>query len=165
VSGVKLVLPGRRNRTLASGGLVPIVVGTLFLVVVSAAAAAAFETRTVSSFWRGMWWAVSLITTVGFIGEPPETWPGEVLSAVLMVVGFLLLAVVSASLAALFVHEEERPWEESQSSSAESLTAGLARLEQRLTAIEAQLERLREDVPDGSMPLPPAVDQGAGRRS
>jgi ion channel len=165
VSGVKLVLPGRRNRTLASGGLVPIVVGTLFLVVVSAAAAAAFETRTVSSFWRGMWWAVSLITTVGFIGEPPETWPGEVLSAVLMVVGFLLLAVVSASLAALFVHEEERPWEESQSSSAESLTAGLARLEQRLTAIEAQLERLGEDVPDGSMPLPPAVDQRAGRRS
>lgn len=155
---MKLVLPGRRSRTLASGGLVPIVVGAVFLVVVSAAAAAAFETRTVSSFWRGMWWAVSLITTVGFIGEPPETWPGEVLSAVLMVVGFLLLAVVSASLAALFVHEEERPWEVRERSSAESLTTGLAHLEQRLTAIEAQLARLGEGSTGESLTGPPTAD-------
>lgn len=158
MAGVKLVLPGRRSRTLASGGLVPIVVGALFVVVASAAAAAAFETRTVSSFWRGLWWAVSLITTVGFIGEPPETWPGEVRSAVLMVIGFLLLALVSATLAALFVHEEEQPREERERSSAESLTAGLALLEQRLTAIEAQLAQFREGGSGESVTVPPTVD-------
>jgi voltage-gated potassium channel Kch len=117
------------------------------VVITSAAAAAAIETRTVSSFGRGLWWAVSLITTVGFIGEPPETRAGELLSAALMVIGFMLLALVSASLAALFVREDERPWEERERSSDEALTASLAALDQRLTAIEEHLAGLRTGAP------------------
>ena len=156
--GVKLVLPGRRGRTLASGWLVPLVIGSVLVVVVSAAAAAAFETRTVSSFWRGVWWAVSLITTVGFIGEPPETRPGEILSAVLMVVGFLLLAVVSASLAALFVREEERPWEERERASAEAVAVALELLEQRLGSIEEKMARLGEVRSEEHAAVLPTVD-------
>jgi voltage-gated potassium channel len=145
---VRLVLPGRHGRTLASGWLVPLLLGTVLVVVISAAAAAAFETRTVTSFWRGIWWAVSLITTVGFIGEPPETRAGEVLSAGLMVLGFLLLAIVSASLAALFVREDERPWEERERSSDEALAASLSALDRRLTAIEQQLAQLGAGPPE-----------------
>ena len=120
-----------------------------------------------TSFWRGIWWAVSLITTVGFIGEPPETRAGEVLSAGLMVLGFLLLAIVSASLAALFVREDERPWEERERSSDEALAASLSALDRRLTAIEQQLARLRAGPPGrrapgrtGSRPRPGAADPG-----
>jgi hypothetical protein len=66
----------------------------------------------VSTYGRGVWWAISLVTTVGFVGQPPETTAGAVLSVCLMVLGVLLLAMVGASLAALFVMEEERPREE-----------------------------------------------------
>lgn len=170
VALVKLVLPGRPARTLASGWLVPLSLGAVLLVVLSAAASAAIETRTVTSFWRGVWWAVSLITTVGFIGEPPETRAGQVLSAALMVVGFLLLATVSASLAALFVREDERPWEERERHSDEELTAGLEALGRRLTAIEEQLARLgagppadpRADPSDPTTDGPPTGDTGPG---
>jgi len=102
-------MPGR-SRLRANRSLVwPALTGTLVIVVVAAGAAAAIETDTVSSYWRGLWWSISLITTVGFIGQPPRTDAGAALSVVLMVVGFLLLATVSASLAAFFVREEERP--------------------------------------------------------
>ncbi|KRE94214.1 hypothetical protein ASG76_12615 [Nocardioides sp. Soil774] len=117
----------------------PVIFSAVLLVVVSAAAAAAIETRTVDGFWRGLWWATSLITTVGFIGEPPETTAGALLSALLMVVGFLTLAMVSASLAALFVREEEMPLLEEESSREQQVLDALARIEQRLDALEARL--------------------------
>lgn len=116
------------------------VTGALVLVVVAAGAAAAIETDTVDSYWRGLWWAISLITTVGFIGSPPTTDAGAALSVFLMVVGFLLLAMVSASLAALFVREEEEPRDAREASSEAEILAAIRGLEARLAAIEARLD-------------------------
>lgn len=117
----------------------PAVLAAVVIVLVTAAASAAIETNTVRSYWRGLWWSVSLITTVGFVGEPPETVAGAVLSAVLMVLGFLLLAMVSASLAALFVREEEQPEDRRSEESDRAILAALGELERRLAAIEARL--------------------------
>ena len=125
---------------------------TVVIVFVAAAAAAAIETDTVTSYWRGLWWSISLITTVGFIGEPPRTDAGAALSVVLMLVGFLLLAMVSASLAALFVREEERPRDTREAANETSILAVLERLESRLADIEGQLGSTagdRSDAADG----------------
>ncbi|HEY0645994.1 MAG TPA: hypothetical protein VGD39_21455, partial [Nocardioides sp.] len=59
----------------------------------------------------------------------------------LMVLGFLLLAMVSASLAALFVREEELPLLEEESTKDQEMLDALHRLEQRLQAMEARLGR------------------------
>jgi voltage-gated potassium channel len=130
---------GRRRVRMASAWLVPALLSSVLVVVVSAAAAAAIETHTVSSFGRGLWWATGLVTTVGFIGEPPETNAGEILSALLMVFGFLLLAMVSASLAALFVRQEEQPFEDAETRTDQQILDRLALIEQRLASIENQL--------------------------
>ena len=119
--------------------LAPALLTGVVAVLVSGAAAAAFETSTVSSYWRGLWWAVSLITTVGFIGEAPETAAGAMLSAALMVLGFLVLALVSASLAALFVREEEEPHETREEAVEQELLDSLRSLHLRLDVIEAHL--------------------------
>ena len=129
----------RRRLALNASWLVPVLLTAVLAVVVSAAAAAAIETRTVTSFSRGLWWATSLITTVGFIGEPPETTLGAALSAVLMVLGFLLLAMVSASLAALFVREEERPRDDAERTAETAILDALHRVEERLAALEQRL--------------------------
>ncbi|WP_107772736.1 ion channel [Nocardioides sediminis] len=136
---MKHVVVGPRRLPISSAWLVPVLLVAVLLVVVSAAAATAIETRTVDSFGRGLWWATSLITTVGFIGEPPETTAGALLSALLMILGFLTLAMVSASLAALFVREEEMPLLEEESSRDQEILDLLGRLEQRLDAIETRL--------------------------
>jgi hypothetical protein len=117
----------------------PALLSAVVLILLSAGAAAAIETNTVSSYWSGLWWSISLITTVGFIGEPPETVPGAVLSAALMVLGFLLLAMVSASLAALFVREDEQPRDTRELAADRRILDALELLERRLASIEHHL--------------------------
>jgi voltage-gated potassium channel len=114
-------------------------VGSLGIVVVAAGAAAAFETDTVSSYWRGLFWAISLITTVGFVGEPPRTDQGTILAVALMVVGFVLLSMVSAYLAAMFVREDEGPHEAAEESTEQAILATLLRLESRVACLERAL--------------------------
>jgi hypothetical protein len=142
------LLVGRRRIPITSAWLVPVLLSSVLVLLVSAGAAAAIESKTVSSFGRGLWWATSLITTVGFIGEPPETTLGAVLSAVLMVMGFLLLAMVSASLAALFVRDEERPHDEAEEATNRLMIESLERIEQRLTDLEHALAA--PDPPDAT---------------
>ncbi len=133
----------------------PALLGAVVVVVVAAAAVAAIETRTVATYWQGLWWSLSLMTTVGFLGEPPDTELGALLSAFLMLFGFFLLAMVSAALAALFVREEEQPSNEREEEHAVAVSATLARLERRLADIEALL---------GSAALPDPVERPRGTK-
>lgn len=99
-----------------------------------------------TSFWRGIWWSISLITTVGFIGATPRTGAGAVLSVMLMILGFVLLAMVSAALASLFVEQEEKPRDVRSEELAEATLETLARLDARLAAIENQIAKVPQSV-------------------
>lgn len=112
--------------------------GAVFLLLAGSGAAAALESDTVGSFWRGLWWATSLMTTVGFVGRPPTTEAGAVLSAVLMVSGFLLLSLVSASLASIFVRDSEKTFERQVRVVDQELLDRLDDIAARLQAIEEQ---------------------------
>ena len=136
----------------------PSVLVSLLVVVVSAGAAAAIETDTVVSFWQGLWWSISLITTVGFVGAPPRSSGGAALSVVLMVVGFLLLAMVSASLAALFVREDDAPHEAAEQ-------AADTRLLEALLAVEVRLARLELALGGGSEAAVPEAAAGLARHA
>ncbi|MCV2393082.1 potassium channel family protein [Actinotalea sp. M2MS4P-6] len=118
----------------------PAVLTTTVVVVVSGGAIAAAETDTVESFWRGLWWSVSLVTTVGFLGSPPHSAAGAILSVVLMVLGFMLLAMVSAALASLFVRQDEQPREAAEREVDRAVLAALADVQERLSALEARIE-------------------------
>lgn len=144
---MKHLLVGRVRLPITSAWLLPAVLSALLVVIVAAAAAAAIETDTVGSFGRGLWWAISLITTVGFIGKPPLTTTGAVLSAALMIIGFLLLAMVSASLAALFVRVDEEGYEAREESLEREVLASLRRVEARLEALEARAESASQPGP------------------
>jgi len=109
------------------------------IVLVAAGAAAAIETDTVRSYLHGLWWSISLVTTTGFIGAPPRTDAGAALSVFLMVVGYLMLALVSASFAAVFVRDEERPRDAREELTEHAIVTSLTSLEARLTSLESQL--------------------------
>src|SRR5690349_20845107 len=79
-----------------------------FVVLVGAAGMAAVETDTTESYLDGVWWSISLITTVGFVGEPPHTLAGHLIATVTMLVGFGLLAFTTAVIASLLVREDEQ---------------------------------------------------------
>ena len=119
--------------------LVTYLVLAAFLVLLAGGGFAAFESRQVSSYWEGLWWALSLMTTVGFVGEAPESLMGRLLSSVLMVSGFALMALVTAAIASLFVHEEQAPEEEAEERFEAQALDLLGALAQRLDAIEAAM--------------------------
>ncbi len=125
------------------------------VLVLGAGAAAAFESDTVGSFWRGLWWAVSLMTTVGYVGGPPKTSQGAVISVVLMLTGFLLLSLVSAALASLFVREDEEPIERRELATERQLLETLGVILERLESLEAAVGTTRPDPRHDETSRPP----------
>ena len=79
------------------------------VVLAGGAGLAAFESDTTDSYWDGVWWSVSLMTTVGWSGEAPTTLAGHLIATATMLVGFVLLAFITASVASLLVREDEVP--------------------------------------------------------
>lgn len=98
---------------------------------------AALESDTVESFWEGAWWALSLMTTVGFVGHEPSTVAGRLLSSLLMVMGFALLALTTAAIASLFVREDEAPEERALRTFEASVLAELRDVRDRLERFES----------------------------
>lgn len=100
---------------------------------------AALETKNVSSYAEGVWWALSLMTTVGFVGESPETTGGRLLSAVLMLIGFGLLSVTTAVIASLFVREDEAPEERREHAFEQQALQRLDELGRQIDGLEQRL--------------------------
>ena len=126
-----------------------VVLGSLSgaLVLAGGGGFAALENHVVSSYWAGVWWALSLMTTVGFVGGTPQTPSGRLLSAGLMVAGFALMTVTTAAVASTLVREEEEPDLEAERDFAEATRELLTDVVARLDRIEKALgvERERDD--------------------
>lgn len=132
-SGSRLSVGGWRHRLPAF-----LLLGVL-VVLLAGAGFVALESDVVSTYWEGLWWALSLMTTVGFVGELPETTGGRILSAALMISGFALLTLTTAAIASLFVREEEMPAELTERAFEAVVLTRLDELATRLDAIERAL--------------------------
>lgn len=125
--------------------VLPGVIIAFTALLVGAGAAAAFESDTVDSYWEGLWWALGLMTTVGFVeGSPPASLGGAITSAVLMLAGFLLLSLISAGLASIFVREDEEPAEAREEALDAQVVERLAALEERIAALDDRLRRMHD---------------------
>lgn len=129
----ELLEGGRRRRDWAVGGIV----GGMTLLVAGAGAAAAVEDATVGSFGDGLMWAITLMTTAGFVDGPPSTTVGKVVAVVLMVAGFLLLSLASAVLAAAFVRDDSSEVDRVELGQADEILARLEDISARLAQLEA----------------------------
>lgn len=123
------------ERTVAT----PALIVALVCLLGGAGAAAAFESDTVGSFWGGLWWALCLMTTVGYVYGPPDTTTATVVSAALILVGFLLLSLLSATLAALFIRQDAEPAENRSSELEHEILHRLDEISRRVEALEHRL--------------------------
>jgi voltage-gated potassium channel len=119
--------------------VVIVVVGAV-VVLLAGGGFAAVESRQVNSYAEGVWWALSLMTTVGFVGEAPESTAGRVLSSILMVSGFGLMTLLTATIASLFVREDELPEELAEREFEKVALARLEELHRKIDALEQRLE-------------------------
>jgi voltage-gated potassium channel len=135
--------PGH-NRSVKSPSLErtvapPAIIVALACLLAGAGAAAAFESDTVGNFWGGLWWALCLMTTVGYVYGPPDTTAATIVSAVLIVVGFVLLSLLSATLAAVFIRRDEQPAEKVTADLEREILARLDEISRRVEALEKRL--------------------------
>jgi voltage-gated potassium channel len=124
-------------RTLFSpSGLRYVVVLVLLFVVVAGSAVARVDSEDVGSIWDGIWWALVTVTRVGYGDVVPKSVAGRIVAAVVMLVGIGFFALLTATVAATFVKQDERP---------DEMRAELREIGARLERIERALgERGRE---------------------
>lgn len=116
--------------------LINYLVAATAMLVLAGGAFAAFESRQVSSYVEGVWWALSLLSGSGFVGEAPTSVPGRMVAGVLMISGFALIALVTAAISSLFISEEEEPAEQAEDLFEAKALQMLSDLGMRLDAIE-----------------------------
>jgi voltage-gated potassium channel len=100
------------------------------VIVVGASFTLAFEHdqpgASINHFGDALWWAIVTCTTVGYGDHFPVTAGGQIIAVLLMILGIAALSVLTASIAALYVDQDEEP-------ELAELRAQLDRIEQLLT--------------------------------
>jgi voltage-gated potassium channel len=96
------------------------------------------------TFGDGVWWSIVTLGTVGYGDIVPRTAWGRVVGSVVIIFGITFIAFLTATVTSAFVSAEQerlREQEEEREEAVEQETRQLlARLEERLDAIDAKLD-------------------------
>ncbi len=118
-------------------GVVYVLVASTFLVLLGAYLAYEVEATNggvrYPSFTSALWWAFSTVTTGEYADNTPVTAPGRVVASLILIVGVALYGVITASVAAFFVGQDDAEDDER-----------LRRVEERLEHLTHLLERRLE---------------------
>lgn len=109
-------------------------IATVFLVFIAGAAEATVDQGDFGTFWDGIWWAVVTVTTVGYGDLYPHTVAGRLIAMLLMLVGIGFIAVLTASIASIFVKTDRADESNDVAQALEEIRAELADLKAILGA-------------------------------
>jgi len=109
-------------------------IATVFLVFIAGAAEATVDQGDFKTFWDGIWWAVVTVTTVGYGDLYPHTVAGRLIAMLLMLVGIGFIAVLTASIASIFVKTDREDESEDVAQALKEIRADLAELKGLLGA-------------------------------
>lgn len=139
-------LRDRTARAIASRRVFPYLAGITFLLAMGVGVLVrVIAPNNFDSVGEGMWWAVVTLGTVGYGDVVPTTPWGRVVGAFTIIFGVTFLAFLTATVTSMFVSNEQSGERERldalREESEEEIHALLRRLDERLEAIEARLDR------------------------
>ena len=85
------------------------------------------------SLGSGLWWGVQTVTTVGYGDHVPTTVAGQLLAALVMLLGIGFLTVITAAITSTFMSRSGRASSDADAPTAEQLR----QINERLERIEA----------------------------
>jgi voltage-gated potassium channel Kch len=116
-----------------------IVSATAIVVVLGGALMRLLDRSEYPDVWRGMWWALQTVTTVGYGDVTPKHISGRIVASFLMLEGIAFLAIVTAAITSTFV---ARATEEHLEAEAEDEESDYDKLSARLDELNGKLDRL-----------------------
>ena len=107
----------------------------------------------ITSPWASIWWAIVTVATVGYGDYYPVTVAGRIVASVIMAIGILTLAVITAQVSSSFVDQAKRRRSDDDASDGSADPSPeredppldgthVRELHERLARIEAQLAKL-----------------------
>ncbi len=127
----KGVLSGGAITTAAIGSFIVIWVGSIMVLNAERTSTAA----NIKSFPDAIWWAFETVTTVGYGDFTPVTWLGRGYAVLIMFLGISIVGVISASLAATLV-KQNNP---APPSPAQEVMTELGEIKAMIAALESKL--------------------------
>jgi voltage-gated potassium channel len=109
---------------------------TALLVVVTGIAVHETDPSRFPNVWRGLWFAVVTVTTVGYGDTFPVSAGGRVVAAFLMVVGIGFLGLATAAIAGHFVNQDAEDKHKQATDKQDEILAELSRLHARLDRLD-----------------------------
>jgi voltage-gated potassium channel len=128
-----------REPVSVRGAVGTIVTATLAVVVASGFLMRLLDHREYHNVFRGMWFALQTVTTVGYGDVTPTDKNGRFVAAVIMFVGIALIAIVTAAVTSAFVERAQQARQ-----TAEDITEKQEedRIEARFDDLAGRLERV-----------------------
>ena len=142
--GMVLTRAAGEIRTLFSPGGLPYVFGFAVLAMLVAGAGFYWLDPHITSYADGLWLAFVTAATVGYGDVVPTTTAARILAVVIVVIGVAFLSMLTASVAAFFIGEDEKLLRKEMHHDIRQLRADVARM---ISDEERALTReVREDV-------------------
>jgi voltage-gated potassium channel len=116
-----------------------IVVATAVVVVAGGVGMRVLDHDEYPNIWRGMWWALQTVTTVGYGDVTPMHTSGRIVAAFVMLEGIAFLAILVAAITSTFVARAEREREQAEAGKEE---IGEERIDARFDDLAGRLERV-----------------------
>jgi voltage-gated potassium channel len=124
------------NRAVVSGRIIPyLVLMMLAIMMLAAITVHLLSPKAFATFGDEVWWAAQTVTTVGYGDVVPTTSGGRFIGGIVMFVSVTTVSLVTAVVTAGFVAFQQRRLS-GEAERHEELRAGLARIEERLRALE-----------------------------
>ena len=123
-----------------------IVLATAVVVAVSGVLMTLLDHGEYPGFFRGMWWALQTVTTVGYGDVTPQHLSGRIVAIAVMLEGIALLAIVTSAITSSFVERAQRAYAAKEDAEDqlehEHLDARFDELAARLERVETLLRAL-----------------------
>lgn len=117
-----------------------IVVVTTMVVILGGVLMRVLDGEEYPTVWRGMWFALQTVTTVGFGDVTPQRVEGRIVAAFIMLEGVAFLSIVIAAITSIFVARAQR-----ESTAGHAIGDDpAAALHQRFDELQARLDRLEK---------------------
>ena len=97
------------------------------------------------NIWRGMWWSLQTVTTVGYGDVTPTHLSGRLVGSFVMLEGIAFVAILVAAITSTFIARAEAERDQAEAEARQRKTRRLEdRIDARFDDLAARLDRLEQ---------------------